>query len=186
MSTGFHDAPGMLKTYATPQPLSAACHLVPSGAGAWTWHSKSEEESYDLAARVFAAGLLVVHNAIGSRQHHVPELTGRQQVARQLLDVAQGHVKTWRDDAAFVDPAHEVHDHFPGTVVVDDLHVADVSMLLHHLKEFDDDLGVRPDKDLALASRLGVLYAVEAVAEHVDADHGSRWTGLGEGRRTGT
>merc|ERR1719245_645320 len=133
MSTGFHDAPGMLKTYATPQPLSAAYHLVPSGTGTWTWHSKSEEEAYDLAARVLAAGLLVVHNAIGSCQHHVPKLTGRQQVARQLLDIAQGHVKTWRDDAALVDPAHEVHNDLAGTVVVNDFHVTNVTMLLHHL-----------------------------------------------------
>ena len=37
-----------------------------------------------------------------------------------------------------------------------ELEIADVTVLLHHLQELDDDLGVRPDENLALAALLGV------------------------------
>ena len=36
------------------------------------------------------------------------------------------------------------------------LEIADVTVLLHHLQELDDDLGVRPDENLALAALLGI------------------------------
>ena len=38
-------------------------------------------------------GLLVVHDAPGGGQHHVPELSGGQEVVCPLLNVVQGNVE---------------------------------------------------------------------------------------------
>lgn len=38
-------------------------------------------------------------------------------------------------------------------------------MLLHDSQELDDDLGARSDKDLSLASLLGIVDRVESVVE---------------------
>ena len=53
-------------------------------------------------------------------------------------------------------------------------------MLLHDLEELDDDLGRRPDQDLALASLLGVVDALKSVIEDGGSDHfGGSSKGLG-------
>ena len=49
-------------------------------------------------------------------------------------------------------------------------------MLLHDGEELDDDLGRRPDKDLALASLLGVVHGVERIVEDGSLDHGGGWS----------
>ena len=52
-------------------------------------------------------------------------------------------------------------------------------MLLHHLKELDDDLGAGPDEDLALARLLGVVDGIERIVEDGSLDHvvGGRFSG---------
>jgi len=62
-------------------------------------------------------------------------------------------------------------------VVVNDLEIADVTVLLHHLQELDDDLGVRPDENLALAALLGIHDVVQAVTEDTDPHHSDRSLG---------
>lgn len=44
-------------------------------------------------------------------------------------------------------------------------------MLLHDGQELDDDLGRRPDEDLALAGLLGVVHGVERIVEDGGLDH---------------
>ena len=44
-------------------------------------------------------------------------------------------------------------------------------MLLHDLKELDDDLGARPDHDLALAGLFGVVHALEGIVQDAGLDH---------------
>lgn len=82
-------------------------------------------------------------------------------------------------------------------MVIDNLKLANVAVLLHHLEELDDDLGrganehlllsqtkgkkmvtlshsytqIKTSPYLALAARLGVVDALEAVAKNADADH---------------
>eukprot|EP00401_Gymnodinium_catenatum_P033530 CAMPEP_0117524118 /NCGR_PEP_ID=MMETSP0784-20121206/35082_1 /TAXON_ID=39447 /ORGANISM="" /LENGTH=77 /DNA_ID=CAMNT_0005320259 /DNA_START=51 /DNA_END=284 /DNA_ORIENTATION=+ len=73
----------------------------------------SEEESDDLAASVFPAGLLVRHDSIRRRQNQVPELAGRKDVACKLLDVRERDVESRRNDAALVNAADEVDDDLP-------------------------------------------------------------------------
>lgn len=45
------------------------------------------------------------------------------------------------------------------------------TVLLHNLQELDNDLGRRSDQDLALASLLGVVDALESIVENGGADH---------------
>lgn len=48
-------------------------------------------------------------------------------------------------------------------------------MLLHDGEELDDDLGRRPDQDLALASLLGVVHGVKGIVEDGSLDHFGGW-----------
>ena len=45
------------------------------------------------------------------------------------------------------------------------------TVLLHDGQELDDDLGGRPDENLALALLLGVVDGVERIVEHASLDH---------------
>lgn len=49
------------------------------------------------------------------------------------------------------------------------------TVLLHDSEELDDDLGRRPDQDLALASLLGVVHGVERIVEDRGLDHFGGW-----------
>lgn len=44
-------------------------------------------------------------------------------------------------------------------------------MLLHHSEELDDDLGARPDENLALAALLGVVDGVERIVQDGSLNH---------------
>lgn len=52
-------------------------------------------------------------------------------------------------------------------------------MLLHDGEELDDDLGRRPDQNLALAGLLSVVHGVEGIVEDGSLDH---FGGCGESR----
>jgi hypothetical protein len=53
-------------------------------------------------------------------------------------------------------------------------------MSLHDIQELDDDLGARPDHDLSLARLLGIVDALERVAQHTGANHcDGRFVGKG-------
>merc|ERR1719291_1675091 len=100
-------------------------------------------------------GLLVVHDAPGGGQHHVPELSGGQEVVCPLLDLVDGDIKPWGDDATLVEAPGEVDDDLAGPMVVDHLELSDVAFLHHDGQEPDDHLGAWADQDLPLASLLG-------------------------------
>lgn len=52
-------------------------------------------------------------------------------------------------------------------------------MLLHDSEELDDDLGRRPDQNLALAGLLGVVHGVQGIVKDGSLDH---FGGFGESR----
>ena len=81
------------------------------------------------------------------------------------------NIKPRGNHAALVDAAGELHNNLPCSVIIDDLQIADVAMLLHHLQKLDDDLGVWPDQHLALSTLLGIHNVVEAIAQHTDSHH---------------
>ena len=103
------------------------------------------EETDDLASDVLPPRLLVVHDAGGSGQDDVPELTGWQEVDHPLLHVAQLDVEARADDTGLVDagqnisnrskdercdpdsPAVELDDDLAVAVVVNLLELADVA-----------------------------------------------------------
>ena len=46
-----------------------------------------------------------------------------------------------------------------------------LTVLLHALKELDNDLGRRADHDLPLSALLRVRHSLQAVGEHTHSDH---------------
>ena len=88
----------------------------------------SEEESQDLSSEMLPPGLLVVHDATGGGQHHVPELSGWQEVVGPLFDVPDGDVEPGGDNAALVQAPRQVDNNLTRSVVIDDL--KDITMLM--------------------------------------------------------
>jgi hypothetical protein len=129
------------------------------------------EESEDLATSVAGAGLLVVHDAEGGRQDNEAELAGGQDGADPLLESLAADVEAGADGTALVQAAVEVDDDLAGAVVVDDLELANVTVLLHDLQELDDDLGARAEEDLALAAALGASDGAEGVSQNGHKGH---------------
>ena len=116
-------------------------------------------------------GLLVVHDAPGGGQHHVPELSGGQEVVGPLLDLIDGDIEPGGDDTALVQSSSQVDDDLAGSVIVDDLELTDVSVLHHDGEEPDDDLGAGSDEDLSLASLLRIVYTLQAISQGVHTNH---------------
>ena len=104
-------------------------------------------------------------------QDDVSEATGREQQVDPGFNLSCLDIVAWRDDTSFVETAVELNHNFAGAVIIDDLKLANVAMSLHDAQEFYDDLGGRPDEDLALSTALGVDDVVKAVIEDGDADH---------------
>ena len=89
---------------------------------------ESEEESQDFSSQMLPPGLLVVHDAPGGGQHHVPELSWGQEVIGPLLDVPDGDVEPGGDYAALVQAPRQVDNNLTRSVVIDDL--KDITMLM--------------------------------------------------------
>lgn len=69
------------------------------------------------------------------------------------------------------EPAGELDDDLAATVVIYLLELADVALALHELEEPDDDLRRRAQDDLALALLVGVVDALESIAQNTGANH---------------
>merc|ERR1719276_825157 len=126
----------------------------------------------NLATSVLASSLLVVHDAHRGGEDEVSGLTGGQQGANPLLNVADLDVKARGDDTALVDAA-----------VVHDLELANVAVLLHDLQELNHDLGDGAKENLALSALLGVGHALKAVGKHRHLHHVDE--GVEKGREGG-
>ena len=72
-------------------------------------------------------GLDVVHDTLVGRQHDDAELSGREDVDTELLEVLQLEVETGRDDAALVQTAVEVDDDLSSALIIDDLELTNVA-----------------------------------------------------------
>jgi len=77
-----------------------------------------------------------------------------------------------RDDTSLVETAVELDDNLAVSVVIDFLEFTDVSVLLHDVEEFDNDLRTWSNEDLALSSLFGVADALQRVVENGSLDHG--------------
>ena len=97
-------------------------------------------------------GLDVVHDTLVGRQHDDAELSGREDVVAELLEVLQLEVETGRDDAALVQTAVEVDDDLASALIIDDLELINVAVLLHETQELDNDLGDGSEDNLKQVS----------------------------------
>ena len=99
-----------------------------------------KEESEDLSSGMLPSSLLVVHDTVRSSEHKMAELTRGQQVGSELLNVAEADVESGGDYSTLVETTDQVDNDLAGAVVIDNLEVADVTVLLHDLQEPDDNL----------------------------------------------
>merc|ERR1719486_1403197 len=76
---------------------------------------------------VFAASLFMIHDSIRSCHNKMTELTGRQQICRQLLNASKRHIKTWRNHTTLVDATNELDNDLARAMVIYNLHIADIS-----------------------------------------------------------
>lgn len=136
-----------------------------------------EEETKDFASQMFSPGLLVIHNAAGCGQYDIAELTRGQQIVGPLLNVVDGHIKAWRDDAAFVQTSSEVDNNLARAMIVNDLELANVSVLHHHSQELDDHLRAGTQQHLTLTALLGVVDAFQGIGQYVHTHHGCKMKG---------
>jgi len=114
---------------------------------------------------VLATGLLVVHDTGGGGEDDVTELTRWEKLDDPLLEITEADVVSWGDDTSLVESAVQLNDNLAGSVVIDLLELANVTVLLHDTEELDDDLGGRTDQNLSLSGLLGVVDGIERIVE---------------------
>lgn len=114
---------------------------------------------------MLSSGLFVVHDAVRRGQDDVAKLTRWQQVLGPGLDRVDGHIKSGADHSAFVQASVQVDDDLAGSVVVDDLELANVAVLHHHCEELDRDFGARSQEHLTLVLLLGIVEGLESIGQ---------------------
>merc|ERR1711865_284212 len=130
--------------YQIPCPTQETWYpqfLLPSSILELTSLFSLIEEAKHLASNLLSTGLLVVHDTRSGGEHDVSKLTRGKKAANPVLDVAVGDVIAGADDTALVEASVKLNDDLAGAVVVDQLELTNVTVLHHHLKELDDDLG---------------------------------------------
>merc|ERR1719370_1608768 len=94
-----------------------------------------------------------------------------KEVVGPLLVISDADVESWGDDSDLVDSAGQVDDDLAAPVVVDNLELADVSVLHHDGQEADDDAGAGTEGDLALAALFSVIDTLQGVGQTVHQHH---------------
>jgi len=129
------------------------------------------KEPNDLSGNVLASCLLVVHNTSRGCEDNVTELTRWQQLDDPLLEIGKTDVVAGRDDTSLVETAIQLDDNLAGSVVINLLEFANITVFLHDTKELDDNLGGRTDQDLSLSRLLSVVDGIERIVEDRCLDH---------------
>lgn len=86
-----------------------------------------EEVADDLSSQVLVSGLVMVEESLVGSDDHVSELSGGEDLGKDLLVVRERHVEVGRDDSALVESSIELNDNFASSLVIDNLEVIDVS-----------------------------------------------------------
>ncbi|KAK1338205.1 hypothetical protein QTO34_001319, partial [Cnephaeus nilssonii] len=81
------------------------------------------------------------------------------------------HIKSGADYSTLVQPACEVHNYFPSSVVINNFKFANVTMLHHHSQKQDDDFGAWPNENLAFASLFGIVDTLRSISQDIHAHH---------------
>lgn len=115
--------------------------------------------------------LFVVHDAIRSGKHKMTKLPGWQQVTGPFFYILHLDIKAWGNNTTLVDAALKFYNNLASAVVVDQFELTDVSVFLHALQKFDNDLGDRSEKHLALSALLSVGHRLQGISQHAHAYH---------------
>ena len=102
---------------------------------------ESVEVAENFASNVSLSGLIVVHDTLVGGEDDVTELSGREDLGEELLEVLELEVESGRDDTDLVDSSVQVDDDLSVSSVVNDFEVSDVSVSLHNSQELDNSLG---------------------------------------------
>ena len=117
------------------------------------------------------AGLSVIHDSVRRRQDKEAKVTRGEQIRAPLLQLSNTNIKAGGDDTTLVDAAIELNNNLSTTLVLNKLELVDVAVGLHHLQEFDSDLGDRADQNLLPAEFLSIGNILKGIGERVNAYH---------------
>jgi hypothetical protein len=128
--------------------------------------------SDDFSSSLSSTGFVVGHDTVRGGHNDFTELTGWKKVHNPLFDVTNTAIKAWGDNTTLVQTADKVDNDFSTTVIIYEFEVSDVSVLLHGLQKFDDNLGGRTDQNLSLASLFCVVDVLKSIVQYGHTNHG--------------
>ena len=99
------------------------------------------------------------------------ELTCWEDVNTPLFNIFCCDIETWGDNTSLVDATVEVDNDLTCTTIINDFEFFNVTVLLHQLKELDDDLGGWADDNLTLTTLFSIGDGLEGVCEDRNEDH---------------
>ena len=102
------------------------------------------------------SGLIVVNDALVGGKDEETELSGRQDLVAELLEVLQLEIETRRDDTALVKSTVQINDDFTVSLVINDLELVDITVLLHASEELNNDLGDGSEHNLSMTVRINL------------------------------
>ena len=103
--------------------------------------SRSVEETKDLSSNMLGTSLVVIHDTLVGGKDEDTELTGGEGGGQEVLELPGGQVEAGWDDTTLVEATVEVDNNLATSSVVDHLELVDVAVLLHDLKELNENLG---------------------------------------------
>ena len=77
---------------------------------------------------------------ISSCQNQESELSGGEDIGGPFFIIFEFNIESGGDNTAFVDSSDQFDHDLVGTVIIDDFEFTNVSVFLHHSKEFHDNL----------------------------------------------
>ena len=101
----------------------------------------SVEETEDLAADMLGTSLVVVHDTLVGGKDEDTELSGGKDGVGEILELFEGKIETGGDNTTLVETTVKVDNNLAGASIIDDLELVDVAVLLHDLKELNENLG---------------------------------------------
>ena len=87
----------------------------------------------------------MVHDSAGCCEHNETELSGWQEVCGPLFHVSESNIESGGDHTTLVESACQVDNNLASTMIIDDLKLANVTMLHHYSEEADDNFGAGPE-----------------------------------------
>src|SRR5690349_3725050 len=108
------------------------------------------EIAEDLATSVLATSFFMIHDTIRGSQDDETKLARWQKIGHPFLHLLNLDVEPRRNDSALVQATVQLNDNLTTAMIVDNLELANITVLLHHSQELDDDLGDWTDENLAL------------------------------------